>query len=53
MLSDEELNLLIIGLHCVSKGIYNIYNTTYTPWSEAQETKEKLIEKLKKAYYSV
>lgn len=53
MLSDEELNLLIIGLHCVSKGIYNIYNTTCTPWSEAQETKEKLREKLKKAWYSV
>lgn len=39
MLSDEELNLLIIGLHCVSKGIYNFYTTTYTPWNEAKELK--------------
>ena len=48
-LSDEELELLITGLHCIDECGYNVYSRTYTPWSEAQETKEKLIEKLKKA----
>lgn len=53
MLSDEELNLLIIGLHCVSKGIYNFYTTTYTPWNEAKELKENLRIKLKRASLNV
>lgn len=53
MLSDEELNLLIIGLHYVSKGIYNFYTTTYTPWNEAKELKENLRIKLKRAFLNV
>ena len=53
VLSDEELELLITGLHCIDECGYNVYSRTCTPWSEAQKTKEKLREKLKKAWYSV
>lgn len=53
VLSNEELELLIIGLHCVDKRSYNFYTTTYTPWSEAKEIKENLRVKLKKAWLNV
>lgn len=46
-LSDEELELLITGLHCVDERSYNFYTTTFTPWSEAKELKENLRIKLK------
>lgn len=42
VLSDEELELLITGLYCVDERSYNVYTTTYTPWSEAKELKENL-----------
>ena len=48
-LSDEELELLITGLHCIDERNYNVYTTTYTPWSEAKELKENLRIKLKRA----
>lgn len=34
VLSDEELELLITSLHYVDERNYNVYTTTYTPWSE-------------------
>lgn len=52
-LSDEELELLITGLHCVDERSYNFYTTTYTPWSEAKEIKENLRVKLKRAVFNV
>ena len=52
-LSDEELELLITGLHCVDERSYNFYTTTYTPWSEAKEIKENLRVKLKRALLNV
>lgn len=48
VLSNEELELLITGLHCVDERSYNFYTTTYTPWSEAKELKENLRIKLKR-----
>lgn len=53
ILSDEELELLITSLHCVDERNYNVYTTTYTPWSEAKELKEKLRIKLKRAFLNV
>ena len=53
VLSDEELELLITGLHCVDERSYNFYTTTYTPWSEAKELKEKLRIKLKRVLLNV
>ena len=44
VLSDEELELLITGLHCMDERNYNLYARTYTPWSEAKEIKETLRE---------
>ena len=52
-LSDEELELLITGLHCVDERSYNFYTTTYTPWSEAKELKENLRIKLKRVLLNV
>lgn len=52
-LSDEELELLITGLHCIDERNYNVYTTTYTPWSEAKELKEKLRIKLKRVLLNV
>ena len=37
VLSDEELELLITGLHCIDERDYNVYRRTCTPWSEAKE----------------
>ncbi len=53
VLSDEELELLITGLHCVDERSYNFYTTTYTPWSEAKELKENLRIKLKRVLLNV
>ena len=53
ILSDEELELLITGLHCVDERSYNFYTTTYTPWSEAKELKENLRIKLKRVLLNV
>ena len=53
VLSDEELELLITGLHCVDERSYNFYTTTYTPWSEAKEIKETLRVKLIRAQLNV
>lgn len=52
-LSDEELELLITSLHCVDERRYNFYTTTYIPWSEAKELKEKLRIKLKRVLLNV
>lgn len=52
-LSDEELELLITGLHCVDERTYNFYTTTYVPWSKAKEIKENLRVKLKRALLNV
>ena len=52
-LSDEELELLITGLHCVDERSYNFYTTTYTPWSEAKDLKENLRIKLKRVLLNV
>ena len=52
-LSDEELELLMTGLHCVDERSYNFYTTTYTPWSEAKEIKETLRVKLIRAQLNV
>lgn len=52
-LSDEELELLITGLHCVDERSYNFYTTTFTPWSEAKELKENLRIKLKRVFLNV
>lgn len=40
-LSDEELELLITGLHCIDECGYNVYSRTCTPWSEAKEMNMK------------
>lgn len=53
VLSDEELELLIIGLHCIDERNYNVYTTMYTPWNEAKELKEKLRIKLKRVLLNV
>lgn len=53
VLSNEELELLITGLHCVDERSYNFYTTTYTPWSEAKEMKETLRVKLIRAQLNV
>lgn len=53
VLSDEELELLITSLHCVDERNYNVYTTTYTPWSEAKELKENLRIKLKRVLLNV
>lgn len=53
VLSDEELELLITGLHCVDERSYNFYTTTYTRWSEAKELKESLRIKLKRVLLNV
>lgn len=53
ILSDEELELLITGLHCIDESTYNFYTTTYTPWNEAKELKENLRIKLKRASLNV
>lgn len=45
-LSDEELELLITGLHCIDERGYNVYSRTCTPWSKAKEIKETLRVKL-------
>lgn len=52
-LSDEELELLVTGLHCVDERSYNFYTTTYTPWSDAKEIKETLRVKLIRAQLNV
>ena len=52
-LSDEELELLITGLHYIDESSYNFYTTTYTPWSEAKEIKENLRIKLKRVLLNV
>jgi hypothetical protein len=53
VLSDEELELLITGLHCMDERNYNLYARTYTPWSEAKEIKETLRVKLIRAQLNV
>lgn len=53
VLSDEELELLITGLHCVDERSYNFYINPYTPWSEAKELKENLRIKLKRVLLNV
>lgn len=53
VLSNEELELLITGLHCVDEHSYNFYTTTYTPWNEVKELKEKLRIKLKRVLLNV
>lgn len=53
LLSDEELELLITSLHCVDERNYNAYTTTYIPWSEAKELKDKLRIKLKRVLLNV
>ena len=52
-LSDEELELLITGLHCIDECSYNVYLRTCTPWSEAKEIKETLRVKLIRAQLNV
>ena len=52
-LSDEELELLITGLHCIDECGYNVYSRTCTPWSEAKELKENLRIKLKRVLLNV
>lgn len=52
-LSDEELELLITGLHCIDECDYNVYSKTCTPWSEAKEIKETLRVKLIRAQLNV
>lgn len=52
-LSDEELDLLITSLHCVDERNYNCFTRTYTPWSEAKDTKETLRVKLIRAQLNV
>lgn len=53
VLSDEELELLITGLHCIDERNYNVYSRTCTPWSEAKEIKETLRVKLIRAQLNV
>lgn len=53
VLSDEELELLITGLHCIDEHSYNFYISQYTSWSEAQKIKENLRVKLKRALLNV
>lgn len=46
-LSDEEVKLLLTGLHCIeNESIYNFYTTSYMSYSEAKDLKEKLRTKL-------
>ena len=52
-LSDEELELLITGLHCIDECGYNVYSRICTPWSEAKEIKETLRVKLIRAQLNV
>lgn len=50
-LSDEEIKLLLTGLHCIEdESHYNFYTISYMPYSEAKELKEKLRTKLLGSY---
>lgn len=53
VLSNEELELLITGLHCIDERNYNVYSRTCTPWSGAKEMKETLRVKLIRAQLNV
>lgn len=53
VLSDEELELLITGLHCIDECGYNVYRRTCTSWSEAKEMKETLRVKMIRAQLNV
>ena len=53
ILSDEELKLLIIDLHCIDECSYNVYNRTCTSWSKAKEIKETLRVKLIRAQLNI
>lgn len=53
ILSNEELELLITGLHCIDELGYNVYSGTCTSWSEAKELKENLRIKLKRVLLNV
>lgn len=52
-LSDEELELLITGLHCIDECGYNVYSKTCTPCSEVKEIKETLRVNLIRAQLNV
>lgn len=51
-LSNEELNLLIVGLYCTGESAYRFYTNDYMPWNEAKEIKEKLKIKLKSTLFN-
>jgi hypothetical protein len=51
-LTDDELDLLIIGLHCVNRSNYNNYGRYYDSYDKVSQMKEELRIKLKRALYS-
>lgn len=51
-LTDDELDLLIIGLHCVNRFNYNNYGRYYDSYDKVSQMKEELRIKLKRALYN-
>lgn len=51
-LTDDELELLIIGLLCVDRSNYNNYGRYYDSYDKVSQIKEELRIKLKWALYN-
>lgn len=51
-LTDDELELLIIGLYCVDRSNYNNYGRYYDSYDKVSQIKEELRIKLKGALYN-
>lgn len=51
-LTDDELDLLIIGLHCVDRSNYNNYGRYYDSYDKVSLMKEELRIKLKRELYN-
>ena len=51
-LKDDELELLIIGLHCVDRSNYNNYGRYYDSYDKVSQMKEELRIKLKRELYN-
>ena len=51
-LTDDELDLLIVGLHCVNRSNYNNYGRYYDSYDKVSQMKEELRIKLKRELYN-
>ena len=51
-LTDDELDLLIIGLHCVNRSNYNNYGRYYDSYVNVSQMMEEIRIILKRALYN-